>query len=253
MTSHLNHLSLVSLQDNTTVASNAVGTSKLVKCVNLKANLSQTWENPGVQNVFVASMVAPNCPSSSADLTLPKNTAFVLGSKAKTFILQGHFKPFQSYKTRMSEIGLDLHWSKRKSKFQAAIMSLHALPPKIEAMDEAHAEAACYMNQTVQPLAFLGHTHDFGTKVAILNGESLLAISDPKNCQIFQPLTKQRSFVFKGDLLRLRCEYWNSGSVALKPGGSRKDEMCAGYLLHVFKPGPDSSLNSFCFGGIQTQ
>ena len=110
------------------------------------------------------------------------------------------------------------------------------------------------MNKDIWPLAILGHTHDLGTKVSgwvideYQTSWRLLGSADPQQPQHFRPLEhKGQSKLNAKDILAVRCGYENTTPNVVSTGGSRKEEMCALYLLYYSK---DSTIDKpYCIGG----
>ena len=107
-------------------------------------------------------------------------------------------------------------------------------------------------------MALLGHTHDLGTKVTgwIIDKDQsqwkLLGSVDPQKPQFFRPLKNKKGQtitkkVNPKDILAVRCGFINSTPNTVVTGGSRKDEMCALYVLYYSTK--VSNGKSYCIGG----
>ena len=119
---------------------------------------------------------------------------------------------------------------------------------------KAHLEASCKLEDSIWPLALLGHTHDRGTKVTgwVINeyqtNWQFLGGANPQKPQYFRQLKPNlRGKLSEKDILAVRCGYNNSSPNVISTGGSRKDEMCALYLLYFTNKSTIS--RPYCIGG----
>ena len=110
------------------------------------------------------------------------------------------------------------------------------------------------MEYDIWPLALLGHTHDLGTKVTgwVIDKDQtnwkLLGNVDPQKPQYFRPLIgKGQKRLNKKDILAVRCGFVNSTPNIVVTGGTRKDEMCALYILYYSTK--MTTDRSYCIGG----
>ena len=80
----------------------------------------------------------------------------------------------------------------------------------------------------------------------------LLGSVDPQKPQFFRPLTNKKGQTITKklnpkDILAVRCGFINSTPNTVVTGGSRKDEMCALYVLYYSTK--VSNGKSYCIGG----
>ena len=127
-------------------------------------------------------------------------------------------------------------------------------PGSILPNTKTHLEASCKLEDSIWPLAILGHTHDRGTQVTgwVINKDQtkwqILGSANPQKSQYFrqlEPNTKGK--LSEKDILAVRCGYTNPLPNIISTGGSRKDEMCALYLLYFTNKSTIS--RPYCIGG----
>jgi hypothetical protein len=244
---------------------NSTKNQELTKCTTLKAKASDNWQTGSATSGHRIDTIFITGSKSAENLTLPKDVTFEIGgtSPIKKLVLQIHFGPLKNLNNfqKKKYVGVDLYYyipQKRPAK-KAGVLSLHAgglLLPK----SKSHLETSCKIDQKltkIWPIAFLGHTHDLGTQVSLwkVNPQqtiwNLLAKINPQLSQIFRPIIDFRNAIMlkQNDILALRCSMTNTRENTVITGATRRDEMCALYLLYYTNSENDISAKSYCMGG----
>jgi len=255
LTEDTNHITLVGVGLAGNYEFNK-GHEVLSECTNLKANASDSWQSgSNIEGQVIETLYVTGQKGRS--LALPPGVAFeVGGSKAiKRLVMQVHFKPMKNWKSSNYEpVGLDVHYRLEEQPLKAGILSLHA-GGQILPGARSFLEASCSLDQEIWPLAFLGHTHDLGRTVSLWHVDrgqtkwSLLGTIDAHLPQTFRPVSHEsRLHCSQEDILVVRCGYHNDTPNLVLTGSTRKDEMCAAYLLfYVHSKMPNS--RPYCMGG----
>ena len=242
-----NHVSLVSINEDDNNIKGEV--KRLNECSTLRANISNSWQSGGNSDLEVQTLFITGQNTQRSSLKLPKGVAFEVRPKTR-LILQVHFAPYKNYKKAMDNIGVTLFYTRIKQPLKAGILSLHAGGQVKSGLSDL--KASCVMDQSLWPLAILGHTHDLGRQVSGWKQKSKdstwtqIGQVDPQQPQYFKALTMLEKLK-RNEIIEVRCSYDNPDSNSVLTGPNRHEEMCALYLLYCTTQ--NVLENSYCIGG----
>lgn len=94
-------------------------------------------------------------------------------------------------------------------------------------------------DKVIHPFSFLPHTHELGFNMGIykvprqnLARRILIGEADPRDLQIFYPVSDESLVIEKGDWLMSFCDYNNTRNKVVNYGESKHDEMCNLFLMY---------------------
>jgi peptidylamidoglycolate lyase len=177
---------------------------------------------------------ARNAPGAE----FPKDVGFLVRS-GEVIRLEVHYQHALVQRGIKDHVGMRIHYTQERPKYQAGIMFLGAGPPPVPPRTASDiGESSCVYSSSKAPLqvfAARAHAHNFGHIISgykyipKLKNFELIAKGNPQFPQAFYP--RSRTYTINpGDTLAIRCVYSNK----LKDRGD-KAEMCNLYLMYYTK------------------